>query len=192
MANRVCPVWVAYLLASPVRKLLQNPDRILKPYLQPGMMALDLGCAMGFFSLPMAERVKPNGKVVCSDLQERMIQGLEKRARKVGLSEWIETHVCKEDSLGLEKYAGKIDFALAVFVLHEIPDQSRFLTEVGETLKPSGRFLISEPKGHVRESDFEKSVSLAERANFRVVDRPRFSRALSVLLERNGSGLDSN
>jgi len=39
----VCPVWVGYLLASPLRKLLQNPDKILAPYVKPGMTVLDVG-----------------------------------------------------------------------------------------------------------------------------------------------------
>ena len=52
MAEDVCPVWVAYLLASPLRKLLQNPERILAPCVHEGMTVVDIGCAMGFFSLP--------------------------------------------------------------------------------------------------------------------------------------------
>jgi 2-polyprenyl-3-methyl-5-hydroxy-6-metoxy-1,4-benzoquinol methylase len=55
MAQRVCPIWVGYLLASPVRKLYQNPKKILGAYVREGMKILDIGCAMGFFSLPLAE-----------------------------------------------------------------------------------------------------------------------------------------
>jgi hypothetical protein len=48
MAERVCPFWVGYILASPVRKLFQNPSKILKPYIKQNMVVLDLGSAMGF------------------------------------------------------------------------------------------------------------------------------------------------
>ena len=65
--EHVCPVWVGYLLASPVRKLIQNPKKLLSPYVEEGMTVLDAGCAMGFFSLPMARMVGPNGKVICGD-----------------------------------------------------------------------------------------------------------------------------
>ena len=67
MANRTCPIWVGYLLASPLRKLLENPEKILKPHVNEGMKVLDIGSAMGFFSLPLAKIVSTKGKVVCVD-----------------------------------------------------------------------------------------------------------------------------
>jgi len=73
MAERTCPVWVGYLLASPVRKLFENPKKILGEYIKEGMTVLDLGCAMGFFSIPAARMVGPNGKIICVDVQEKMI-----------------------------------------------------------------------------------------------------------------------
>ena len=98
MAERVCPVWVGYLLASPVRKLFQNPKKILAPYVEDGMKVLDVGCAMGFFSLPLARMIGSNGKVICVDVQEKMIKSLEKRAQKAGLANRIETRVCRHNS----------------------------------------------------------------------------------------------
>ena len=43
MAKHVCPVWVGYLLASPLRKLFHNPKKILGPYVEEGMKVLDIG-----------------------------------------------------------------------------------------------------------------------------------------------------
>jgi len=54
--HHLCPVWIGYLLASPVRKLSQNPRKILGPYVNEGMTVADIGCAMGFFSLPLAKQ----------------------------------------------------------------------------------------------------------------------------------------
>ncbi|MBU1207873.1 MAG: hypothetical protein KKH04_13245 [Proteobacteria bacterium] len=54
MAEHVCPVWVGYLLASPLRKLFQNPKKILEPYVQKDMKVLDVGPGMGFFTLPLS------------------------------------------------------------------------------------------------------------------------------------------
>ncbi len=79
MSESVCPVWVGYFLASPVRKLFQNPEKMLAPYVKEGMRVLDIGCAMGFFSLPLAQMIGLNGKVICVDVQEKMIKSLEKR-----------------------------------------------------------------------------------------------------------------
>ncbi len=77
MAGNVCPHWVGYLLASPLRRLFQNPHKILGPYVEAGMTALDIGCAMGFFSLPLARMVGETGKIVCVDVQEKMLSSLQ-------------------------------------------------------------------------------------------------------------------
>ncbi len=179
MAEHVCPVWVGHLLASPLRKLFDNPKKILGLHVTAGMTALDIGCAMGFFSLPLAEMVGIQGKVICIDLQEKMIESLAKRARKARLSERIETRLCGRDSLGLEGFAGTIDFALAFAVVHEVPNADRFFSEVHEVVKPDGNFLVAEPKGHVSESDFDATVYLAEQKGFNAVNRSRtfFGRA---------------
>jgi len=182
--HHICPVWVGYLLASPVRKLFENPGKILGPYVREGMTVADIGCAMGFFSLPLARMVGPNGKVVCVDMQERMIRSLKKRAQKAGLSGRIETLICNEDSLGLDVLEEKIDFALACAVVHEVPDVAGFFTEIHKAMKPAGRLLVAEPKGHVSEQDFETTASVAEQNGFTVTDTPQIKRRRAVLLQK--------
>lgn len=184
MAEKVCPVWVAYLLASPIRKLSQNPQKILKPFVKDKMKVLDIGCAMGFFSLPLARMVGSDGKVICVDMQEKMINSLKKRANKAGLSNIIETRLCSKNSLGLDNLTEKIDFALAFAVVHEVPDTSTFFSEISKALKQNGKLLIAEPKGHISEKDFKTSISEAEKNNLKVIDSPQISRSLTVLLEK--------
>ena len=184
MAERLCPVWIGYLLSSPVRKLVQNPKKILGPYVKKGMKVLDIGCAMGFFSLPLAKMVGSGGKVICVDVQEKMIKSLEKRAQKEKLSSRINTRICHPNSLGIDDLKDEIDFALAFAVVHEVPDVGAFFSQICETIKPAGRFLVAEPGGHVSEKDFKTTVSVAEQNGFRVVDSPQISRSRVVLLER--------
>jgi len=184
MADRVCPIWVGYFLSSPVRKLFQNPKKILGPYVKEGMKVLDIGCAMGFFSLPLAEMVGRNGRIICVDIQEKMIKSLEKRAQKARLSDRIETRICHDDSLDLDDLKEEIDFALASAVVHEVPDSSIFFSQICQTIKPTGRFLVAEPKGHVSEKDFEITISVAEQNGFSVIDSPQISRSRAVLLAK--------
>lgn len=184
MAQDLCPVWVGYLLANPLRKLVQDPDRILAPYVKPGMTVLDVGPAMGFFSLPMARMVGPNGKVVCVDLQKPMLERLARRAAKAGLGDRIETHGCSSDSLGLGARSGGFDFALAFAVVHEIPQQGRLFTELAELIKPGGHLLVSEPSGHVRAEAFAATIALAEGTGFAVAERPTIRGGRSALLAR--------
>jgi len=184
MAEHVCPVWVGYLLASPLRKIFQNPKKILQSYIEEGMKVLDIGCAMGFFSLSAAEMVGLIGKVICVDVQEKMIKELEKRAYKAGLSNIIETRLAHHDSLGLHDLDDKIDFALAFAVVHEIPDADRFFSELFVAMKPQGRVLLAEPNGRVDEKDFEMTISVAEQNGFKVIQKPRISRSRVVLLKK--------
>ena len=189
MAEKVCPVWVGYFLASPLRKLFQNPQKILSPYVENGMKVLDIGCAMGFFSLPLARMVGSKGKVICVDVQEKMIRSLEKRARKAGFSNRIETRTCYHNSLGMDDLKEEVDFALASAVVHEVPDASGFFSEIYETMKPNGKFLVIEPKGHVSKKHFEITVSAAEQKGFKILERPRTGRSHVVLLGKENISL---
>lgn len=187
MAHRVCPFWIGYLLLNPLRKLSQNPEKILAGHVRNGMTVLDIGAAMGFFSIPLARMVGAQGKVVCVDMQEKMLKVLSKRARKAGVEEHIQVHHSDQNSLGLESFSGAIDFALAFAVVHEVPDAGKLFREISEALRPNARLLVAEPRGHVKDKEFADTVSLARQSGFRVVDRPRISRSIAVLLEKVSS-----
>jgi len=184
MSERVCPVWIGYLLLSPLRKLFQNPNKILSPYVKNGMKVMDVGCAMGYFSLELANLVGANGKVICVDMQEKMLDVLKKRARKVNLSERIETRLCNQASLGLDDLKEKLDFVLAFAMVHEVPDAIPFIKEVSGTIKRKGYLLISEPAGHVTENDFNKTISIAGQNNLRVIERPKIKGSISALFQK--------
>jgi ubiquinone/menaquinone biosynthesis C-methylase UbiE len=184
MAEEVCSFWVGYLLSSPIRKLWHNPEKILRPYINQSMRVLDIGCAMGFFSLAMAKMVGRDGRVICVDVQEKMISSLLKRAKSTGVYDRIETRTCTRKSLCIENLREQIDFALAFAVVHEAPDPSSLFSEIYEALKPAGKLLIAEPKGRVSEKDFEASVRTAQGNGFEVVERLHIRSARAVLLQK--------
>jgi ubiquinone/menaquinone biosynthesis C-methylase UbiE len=184
VAKRVCPFWVGYLLINPLRKLFENPDTLLRPYITSGMTVLDIGSGMGFFSLPIARMVGAEGKVICVDVQEKMLKSLEKRSRKAGLSDRIETRICHQSSLGLDDLDEEIDFALAFAVVHEVPNVTRFFDEICNTLKPTGKLLLAEPKGHVSEKDFNRTISVAQQNRFKIIDNPSVPRNRTILLKK--------
>jgi ubiquinone/menaquinone biosynthesis C-methylase UbiE len=182
MAHHVCPWWLGYLLANPVRKLFQDPVRILAPHVHEGMTVLEPGPGMGFFTLELARRVGPRGQVVAVDIQERMLAGLLRRARRAGLAERIEARLASGSSLGIEDLTGKVDLALAFALVHELPDGGRFFAEVRRAMAPGGRVLLAEPSGHVSAADFETTLAIAERAGFRRQPGPDVARSLTALL----------
>ena len=81
MSSHACPWWLGYLLASPVRRLFENPAARLAPYVREGMLVLEPGPGMGFFTLELARMVGETGRVVAVDLQEKMLAALRRPAR---------------------------------------------------------------------------------------------------------------
>src|SRR5690242_3798650 len=118
---RVCPWWLGYFLINPFRRWRQDPGKILAPFVREGMTVLEPGPGMGFFTLELAKRVGPAGQVIAVDIQSRMLKKLKRRAVKRGLLERIETRLAAPESMAIGDLNGKIDFALAFAVIHELP-----------------------------------------------------------------------
>ena len=182
--SRICPWWMGYILASPIRKLLDNPEKLLSPHVWDGMTVLDMGPGMGFFTFPLAKLAGPSGRVIAVDIQEKMLSSLARRAKRAGFSERIECRLATEKSLNLTDLAGRVNFALAYYVVHEVPDPERFLSEIASTLAPGGRLLIVEPPAHVPRADFEKTIALARKNGLSTVGSAPLGRKLSALFEK--------
>jgi ubiquinone/menaquinone biosynthesis C-methylase UbiE len=163
MAKRVCPWWLGYFLASPLRRLWQDPASTVQPYVRQGMTVLEPGPGMGFFTLELARRVGPNGRVLAVDIQPRMIAGLKRRLAKAGLQQRVEARVASTDSLGLEDLRGRVDFALAMAVVHETPGADWFFGQVAEAMKPGATLLLGEPSGTSRKWSSKPSSRLLAR-----------------------------
>ena len=183
--HRVCPWWLGRLLASPLRRLLQDPDRVLAPFVRPGMIVLEPGPGMGFFTLPLARMVGDGGCVYALDVQKKMLDGLERRAGKSGLSSRIRARLVKAGSLGVGDLRGKIDLVWAFAVVHEMPSADTFFSEIAPTLKADGVVLLAEPAGHVSNADFEAQLQAATRHGFEVSGRPQLRRSLAAVLKRS-------
>ncbi len=180
MAKHVCPWWVGYLLASPVRRWFQDPEKILRPYIREGMIVLDLGPGMGFFTLPAAAMVGESGRVIAVDVQERMLRALERRAKKAGVARRIHTHLCTKDLLGV---SDPVDLILALNVVHEVPDARSLFAQVRVILRPASKILLVEPRHHVSETEFQETLSHAFAEGFKVVDEPQIRGSRAVVLE---------
>jgi len=167
MAERVCPFWVGYLLLNPLRKLLENPDKILGQFVREGMIVLEPGCGMGYFTLPLARMVGPRGRVIAVEVQAKMLSALDRRGRKANLLDRIELRQAGAGGLGVEDLVGQVGFAVAIHMVHEVPEQAFFFAEIWKALKPGGGLLVIEPKGHVSEPQFEQTLTTAENAGFR-------------------------
>lgn len=180
MAGHVCPWWGGYFIDNRFRRILHNPEKILAPYVQRGMTVMDFGCGMGFFSIAMARLVGEAGCVVAVDVQQKMLDVLQKRAERARFADRIVTHRCGPDALGVD---GRMDFVLAFWSAHEVPDLPGLLGDVHGCLVPDGRLLVAEPKGHVSARAFKGMIAAAREVGLSVQDEPhvRLSRAASFI-----------
>jgi ubiquinone/menaquinone biosynthesis C-methylase UbiE len=156
---------MGYLLLIPWRKFYHNPKTLLTPHVKPGMKVLDFGCAMGFFSLPLARLAGNQGRIYCADIQQKMIESLIKRARKAGLADRLEPRLLNDLKV-LDDLADTIDFAFLFAVVHEVPDKKALFDTMGLVVKSGGLLLFAEPRGHVTKDEFESSLNLAIHAGF--------------------------
>jgi ubiquinone/menaquinone biosynthesis C-methylase UbiE len=171
----VCPVGYASGLDNYIRRFLQDPQKILKPYVREGMTVLDVGCGPGFFSVEIAKMVTASGKVIAADLQEGMLEKIRQKISGTELEQRIELHKCGETSIGVTE---KVDLVLAFYMVHEVPDQEKLFRELKSILKTDGRIFVVEPKIHVSKPAFETMLDKIKGAGLDITDRPElfFSR----------------
>jgi ubiquinone/menaquinone biosynthesis C-methylase UbiE len=174
--HRVCPVELSGSLDNKLRRWLQNPLKILSPFIETGMTVLDLGCGPGFFSVEMARLVGESGQVVASDLQAGMLQKLRAKIEGTELANRITLHQCQKDKIGVST---KVDFVLLFYMVHEVRNKEAFFKEIASILKPDGQVLLVEPPFHVSNADFTATIQTAQGVGLTPTDRPkiRFSKA---------------
>jgi ubiquinone/menaquinone biosynthesis C-methylase UbiE len=178
--NRVCPVELAGSLDSKIRRWLQNPQRILSPYIKEGMTVLDVGCGPGFFSIEIAKMVGKSGKVFSADMQEGMLQKIRGKIKGTELEKRIDLVKCEQDKIAVPE---KVDFILAFYMVHEVPDKEKFFEQLKNILNENGKFLIVEPKFfHVSKEEFGLTIGKAEKTGFKAAKGPKLAFSFSTLL----------
>lgn len=185
MSHRVCPWWLGYFLACPLRRFMQDPAKLLAPYVRPGMTVLEPGPGMGFFTLDLARLVGPTGCVVTVDIQPKMLAALKRRLAKAGLLARVDLRLAASESMGIGHLAGKVDFTLAFALVHEMPSTQTFFNEVAAASKPGATVLLAEPSGHVKNGDFDAELHAAAQAGFNVVERPVIKRSHAAVLKKS-------
>jgi cyclopropane fatty-acyl-phospholipid synthase-like methyltransferase len=177
--DHVCSWKCVRLIDNPLRRLLHNPEKLLQPYVRPGMTVLDVGCGMGLFSIGMARLVGPEGKVLSVDVQPEMLDLLKRRAEKAGLRARIHPHLCGPRDLGLSE---RLDFALAFWMVHELPDCHQFFRQLRALIQNQGRMLIAEPRIHVSRGSFAESLRAAREEGWAPDAEPEVRGSWSALL----------
>ena len=178
----VCPWQLAPIIDNRLRPLIHNPQKLFAPYVTEGMTVLDVGCGAGFTSLGLARLVGEEGKVIAADLQPRMLDIVKERAMKECVADRVHIHLCSRNKIGLLE---QVDFVVAFFMIHEVPNVKSFLEEIHSLLKPGGQFFVTEPKIHVGLVAFQQIMQKSSNIGFKVSDRPSVIFGRTVLLRKS-------
>ncbi len=108
---------------------------------RPGATILEVGPGTGYYTLSVAEWIKPGGELHLFDLQQAMLDHTMRRARAAGIDNLVPR---QGDARKLPYDDGSFDAAYLVAVLGEVPDPATALRELRRVLKPTGRLVVGE------------------------------------------------
>jgi SAM-dependent methyltransferase len=129
-------------LERPEREQEEQPEKALDALnLKPGMMVGDVGAGTGYYSIRIAKRIGPGGRVYADDIQPEMLERLSKNAASQKVSN-IETVLGTASDPKLP--AGRLDLVILIDVYHEFSSPQRMLDRIRESLKPDGRLVLLE------------------------------------------------
>jgi protein-L-isoaspartate O-methyltransferase len=138
-----CPYGQRFWVEAPHPVITrQRLHEILEP--RPGERILEVGPGTGYYTLDVADWVKPDGQVDILDLQQEMLDHTMRRAGERGLANINPT---QSDATAMPYEEGTYDAAFLVTVLGEIPDQDAAVRELARVLKPGGRLVVGELLG---------------------------------------------
>jgi predicted methyltransferase len=167
------------LLEPPDRDVWQRPEEIMDALqIAEGSVVADLGAGSGWFTIRLARRVLPTGKVYAEDIQQPMVSAMNLRIKREGLEKIVTTVLGTASDPRLPPNA--LDAVLIVDAYHEMEDPVVLLRNVGASLKPGGRLGIVNfttegfgPGPPMEERvDPERVIRDAEAAGLRLNSRP--------------------
>jgi ubiquinone/menaquinone biosynthesis C-methylase UbiE len=153
-----------------------------------GSVVADLGAGSGWFTVRLAQRVRPNGKVYAEDIQPQMVEVIKRRRARENLERTIEVRLGTAEDLRLPE--NSLDAALICDAYHEMEQPIALLRNAARALKKDGRLAIIEftkagggpgPELEFR-VDPERVIREAEAAGLRLIARPNFLRYQYMLI----------
>jgi len=129
------------LLEGSDRDVWQRPDQIMDALgIAEGSVVADIGAASGWFTIRLAFRVGPNGKVFAEDIQPQMIEVIKRRVQRENLQRTVEVKLGTPDDPKLP--ANALDAVLIVGTYYEMDQPIALLRNAARALKPNGRIGI--------------------------------------------------
>ncbi len=124
------------------REIEEEPETALTAIgIAPGSTVADVGAGSGYFTVRMARRVGPQGRVYANDLQPEMLAMLASRLQKEKVPNVTLVQGAVDDP---KLPTASVDLILMVDVYHEFSQPQIMLRRMREALKPGGRLVLLE------------------------------------------------
>jgi SAM-dependent methyltransferase len=158
------PWFLAWMLDNPINQRLSGKKTAVERMgLRPGQRILELGPGPGRLLLPAAQRILPGGEAVGIDIQPRMIERLNARAKQAGITNLTAIH---GDASQPHVPEASFDVVFLSMALGEIPDRAGALAQSYRALKPGGQLSITEAIGDPHYQSRSTVGRLAQAAGF--------------------------
>ncbi len=129
-------------LIRDTREQEENPRKLLAALeLKSGQTVADIGCGNGYYTLLMARKVGPQGRVYAVDIQPEMLALLEERAQAAGIDNIVPVLSSPADP---KLPDDAIDLILLVDVYHEFAYPEQMLAGMRRALSPDGVVALAE------------------------------------------------
>ena len=143
----------SHVFDDPQRDEWQKPHEVIQALaLPPGAAVADIGAGTGYFSVRLANMLKP-GKVYAVDIEPDMVKYLAERAKRDALPNLVAVAGAADSP----RLPAKVDVALFVDVYHHVEARERYFRGLRKALKPGGRvaivdFRLDSPEGPPKEA----------------------------------------
>ncbi|TFG20346.1 MAG: methyltransferase domain-containing protein [Promethearchaeota archaeon] len=147
IARKIYPFPIPQIMVNLIdnrfrRKYIQNPDEIAQRMgAKPGDIVIELGPGKGFYSIGVAKRIEPDGKLYAIDIEQKILDRLQIRLNQKNITNIIPK---KDNAHNLDFEDESVDLIFAVACLPEIPEPIEVLKEFKRILKPEGRISLCE------------------------------------------------
>jgi ubiquinone/menaquinone biosynthesis C-methylase UbiE len=122
-----------------------KPEEALESWdIRPGDTIADFGCGAGFFSLPMATRVGPQGKIYAIDVRPEALSSARSKLKLFHAS-WVDlirADLEKENGTGLKDES--VDKVLITNILFQVESKKAVIAEANRIIRPDGSIFVIE------------------------------------------------
>jgi len=138
----VAPIISTHWATEEQRDRLHEAQEVMNwARVQPGMTVADIGAGEGYYTVRLARRVGPDGRVLAEDIVGEVIEAL---GRRVTRENWTNVSVKLGTPENPKLPEASFDRVFMVHMYHEIAEPYAFLWNLYPALKPKGEVIVLE------------------------------------------------